>query len=202
MKTEIVTAALAATLISACGVTAPTSGPTTTATNAPTPDTSNNGLIAARYSQCDKGALIMRYLATGNNEGNSDLDKALAQYVGTTGPRARALADSAIDWCNTQYDNQAAAQARAEASAQASASTQASSDAQAAQGARLAVVQQHSCAAIGGTASEGQCKSSTPNKLSTTANALCGYAAIDFNDDGSISQSSYNTNKQYYPDCF
>jgi len=89
--------------------------------------TETNGLVAARYSQCDFGSQILKYLATGDNQGISDLDKNFASYVGTTGPRARAIADASIEQCNKQADDAAAAQA-AQASTSASASAQAVQD--------------------------------------------------------------------------
>lgn len=199
----LVSTILVGALVSACGAsTPPATGPPAS------PDTSNNGLIAARYSQCDRGALIIQYLASGNNQGNSDLDKNFASYVGTTGPRARAIADAAIEQCNKLGDDDAAAQVSAQASARASAQAQASANAQTAQDDHLATVQQQSCAAIGGTistsfrVSNNSCKSATPNAPSGPSGTLCGYADILFNDDGSITQSSYNDSKQHYPGCF
>jgi len=190
---------LAASLVSACSASAPpaTVPPASHGTGA-------NGLTAARYSQCDQGALIMQYLVSGDNQGNPDLDKNFGTYVGATGPRARAIADAAIEQCNKQGDDDAAAQATAQASAQA----QASANAQTAQDDHLATVQQQSCAAIGGTinmfalVSNNRCRSATPDAPSGPSNTLCAYGDIYFNDDGSISQSSYNDSKQNYPGCF
>ncbi len=216
IATLTVSAILAGSLLGACGTSGPgTSGPSstgsaspsanptldTTTTASPTPDTTTNGLVAARYSQCDFGSQILKYLATGDNQGISDLDKNFASYVGTTGPRARAIADASIEQCNKQADDAAAAQA---AQASASASTSASASAQAVQDQKLSAMEIQSCASIGGKLSSSDttlCASTVTGDPSGKAGADCGAAYVGLYD-GAISQNSYTSTKQFFPGCF
>src|SRR5688572_3955019 len=82
------------------------------------------GLVVAQYPQCDVGAKILDYLATGDNGGDPSLDQVFASHVGVPVPQARALADQYIESCDQQAAQQeaAASSSAAEAAARASAS--------------------------------------------------------------------------------
>lgn len=160
------------------------------------------GLVPAEYPQCDVGAQILRYLQTGDNGGDPQLDVQFANYVGVPVAQARALADQYIQQCDQQAATQESSQAYAESVSLSAASESA---ARAQQGAAIAAQEQKSCAAIGGRVDPqwGWCASTVPGDPSGQPGADCANASVSFNlDDGTLADYSYTTAKDVYPGCF
>ena len=185
------------------------SGPTSTLT--PQAVTGESGaLVRARHVECNFGPKVMKYLATGDNQGDPRLDKIFASHVGASAPEARQIVDDAIEKCDGAADSREAAQASASASAEAAAA-KASAEAQAsasADAARAAILAKEgpACAAIGGrlhTRSSGfdTCDAPNPDAASTDGTS-CGFAQIVFNASGEMAQSDINETKEGYPGCY
>lgn len=176
------------------------------------PSSTSAGLIQPVHPQCDFGSKILRYLATGDNQGDPKLDIAFSQHVGVSLPRARAIADQSIERCDAAISKQEAAQASAAASAQAEAS-EAAAEAEASANAakdkadRLAR-EQKVCAPLGGTVQEGGdisadlCVSTNKGQATDEAQLSCAYATIPFQPDGTLSAADIATFKEGYPGCF
>ncbi len=156
-----------------------------------------SGLIPAEYPQCDRGAAILEYLATGDNGGDPGMDQLFAEYVGTTTPQARALASDWIEACNEQYAEQEAAEASAAAAAAADAQAAAS-----ASEARAESSNRRACEAIGGsyrtTMWDGVSESTVEGNPSGQSFKDCGHAWITFPaTEQELAQLSAD-----YPGCF
>jgi uncharacterized lipoprotein NlpE involved in copper resistance len=170
----------------------------------------DSGLVTAQHSECDHGAEILNYLATGDNGGDPDLDQLFANYVGVSEPKARALADQWIEGCDQQYAQQeaaassSAAQARAEASYETaqSASAAAASASEAQQEATVLANQQRSCAAIGGRVFDGVCHSTSPGDSTATGNPPCSSAVVAFNFEGTIDLPNLTDAESFRPGCW
>jgi len=171
-----------------------------------------NGLVKALHARCDVGNKVMHYLATGDNEGDPQLDVLLSKYVGVDLPQARAVADQQIQQCDANLSKQEAAQASAEASASAKAS-QAAAEAQASEratqdkAARLVTEQKACSAALGGKVRDGGsfadlCVSSAHGSTTDGSNTDCGYAQIAFQRDGTLASADIAGIKDGYPGCF
>jgi hypothetical protein len=107
-------------VLAGCATTTTTTTPEPAPAPAPAPAVTEQDLTAARYPGCAYvGPLVLRYLATGNNEGHPWLDNAYAYYVGVSPPVARATANDATAKCDA-----AAEQRRLEAQRQAEAEAQ------------------------------------------------------------------------------
>jgi hypothetical protein len=66
-------------------------------------------LVAAEHPQCDHGADLIRYLATGDNQGEPGFDVHYANEVGTLSvAQERAEADQWIEACDQKADADAA----------------------------------------------------------------------------------------------
>jgi len=152
----------------------------------------------------------MKYLATGDNQGDPRLDKIFAGHVGASAPEARQIVDDAIEKCDGAADSREAAQASTSASAEA-ANAQASADAQAsasADAARSALVakERAACAELGGRLNPGIVGYDTcdaPNTHASATNGLsCAFAQIAFNASGEIAPSDIDVIKNGYPGCF
>lgn len=176
-------------------VTPATSG-SSTAVTTPTED---SGLVAAQHPHCDVGQKILRYLRTGDNGGDPELDREFANYVGVPTPQGRALADSYIVKCDQLLAQQEAAQASASAQA---ATSIAAAATEAQQKAQEEAQQQLSCTKLGGRVDVLGCTSTVPGNPSGRAGAVCVNAHAAFNQDGTIADWSYATAKDFYPGCF
>jgi hypothetical protein len=74
-------------------------------------------LVKAEHPQCDHGAALVHYLATGDNQGMPGLDEHYANEVGTLSvAQERAVADKWIETCDQTAN---AEQQQADANAQA-----------------------------------------------------------------------------------
>ncbi|MEO3931320.1 hypothetical protein WMO79_00710 [Micrococcaceae bacterium Sec7.4] len=185
--------------------------PSTTVTAASTaPSADASGLVPALHAQCDFGAQIMRYLATGDNGANPQLDQGFAQYVGVPTPQARSIVDTAIQNCDAAESKRQAAQASAQASAKAEqlrAAAQAQAAAQAAQAKTDArATEQKACAAIGGKVIERDgggwqdtCKSTNPGK--SNYGDSCSLAELAFQPDGTLDSANVSNLRQEVPGC-
>lgn len=133
----------------------PTAASQSTSAASDTAGSGANGLIKAVHSNCDFGDVMLRYLASGDNQGNPNLDTSLSQYVGVPVPQARGIADRYVQDCDARLSKQEAEQASAAASVQAEASRAAAEAQAVAQAAKdkatLLVVEQKACAPLGGT---------------------------------------------------
>jgi hypothetical protein len=79
------------------------------------PSVLDGQLVAAHHPQCDHGRDLIRYLASGDNQGEPGFDVHYANLVGTLSPaEMRARADDWIEQCDQAAD---AAQQAADASA-------------------------------------------------------------------------------------
>lgn len=200
MTAAVLLAAVAAGLV---GCTSTTSGsaspaaPTSDAfLDAPTADVS--GLIPAQHPQCDRGAELLRYLATGDNAGDPSLDQGFAEYVGVPEPQARALASDWIEACNQHRAEQEAAAAAAQAEAAASADA-------ARREAEVMATTERSCASIGGEVNDGWlggCVPTVEGNPSGQFGADCASAWVGVNDAGGIVQDDLDFARQNYPGCF
>ncbi|KRE67759.1 hypothetical protein ASG92_14095 [Arthrobacter sp. Soil736] len=176
------------------------------------PSSPSAGLIHAVHHQCDFGSKILRYLATGDNQGDPKLDTAFSQHVGVSLPQARAMADQSIERCDAAISKQEAAQASAAASAQAEASeaeAEAQASAMAAQDkADRLTREQKVCAPLGGTVQDGGdisadlCVSTNKGEATDEAHLSCASATIPFQPDGTLSAADIATFKEGYPGCF
>lgn len=184
-------------------------------TIAQTPQAVSDGsgaLVRARHVECNFGPKVMKYLATGDNQGDPRLDKIFARHVGAPGPEARRIVDDAIEKCDGAADDREAAQASASASAEsaaakASAEAQASASADAAR-ANLLAKERPACAAMGGRLNPNSnsayldtCDAPNPDAAATNG-ALCAYAQIAFNASGQMAQSDIDVVRDGYPGCF
>lgn len=71
-----------------------------------------DGLIVAESPECAAvGQKVLRYLTTGDNDGDPQLDLEYASYVRTSLPEARAIADKAIMKCDNASDAKASSAA-------------------------------------------------------------------------------------------
>lgn len=208
---------LAVLALSACGEpssshSSSSESPTVSATVAPPSATAaaDNGLVAAAHAKCNVGAKILHYLATGDNQGDPQLDILYARDVGTSLPQARSIASQNIQRCDANLFQQEAQQASAAASSAAKASqaaAEAQASAQAAQdkAARLAI-EQGSCTAAGGNLRVGGvftndlCVSAPQSK--SGAGTSCSAAYIEFQSDGTLSSKDISDLKATYPGCF
>lgn len=150
-----------------------------------------NVLVAAQYPQCDRGAEILAYLESGNNNGDPELDRVFASYVGVSAPRARALAGEWIEACDTQQVQMQSAEAAAQAEAAASA-------AQARHEAEVTAERTRSCAAIGGEADHAGDLCRAP----AAAGEDCRFAWLYFTAEGTIDQESYANEMEWGGGCF
>ncbi len=135
--------------------------------------------MAARHPQCDVGATILRYLATGDNQGQSSLDLEFANSVGVPDPQARAIASRYIQLCddraNVEEAAAASAQSRSEQESR-DAEARASQDAQKAAENRVRINEESkSCATIGGCYSDRRCYSTVTGNPRGRAGAECVY---------------------------
>ncbi|MDR6688982.1 pyruvate/2-oxoglutarate dehydrogenase complex dihydrolipoamide acyltransferase (E2) component [Arthrobacter sp. 1088] len=216
-------AVMAAVLLAGCSTTPENQGTSPAAGQSPTadpgvsgatgePSSASAGLIQAVHHQCDFGSTILRYLATGDNQGDPKLDTAFSQHVGVSLPQARAIADQAIERCDAAISKQAAAQASAAAAAQAEASAavaEAQASAKSAQDKmqRLAR-EQKLCAPLGGTVEDGGensadlCVSTNKGNATDEAQLSCAFATIPFQPDETLSAADIATFKEGYPGCF
>ncbi|WP_144627448.1 hypothetical protein [Arthrobacter woluwensis] len=196
------------------GCTSP-GNPSSAPTIAETPQAVSHGsgaLVHARHGECNFGPKVMKYLATGDNQGDPRLDKMFAGHVGAPGPEARQIVDDAIEKCDGAADQREAVQASASASAEAatakaSAEAQASASADAARASLLAK-ERPACAAIGGRLNPSSnsayldtCDAPNPDAAATNG-TLCAYAQIAFNTSGQMAQSDIDVVKDGYPGCF
>ncbi|GAB3194972.1 hypothetical protein GCM10027261_14140 [Geodermatophilus arenarius] len=186
---RIVTAAsLTVAAVALAGCTSPVAGTGTPApytaaapageTTAPYEAAADGGLIPAQYPQCDLGAEILDYLATGDNAGDPGLDRVFADYVGVSLPQARALADEWIAACDERAAEDEAAAASSTAAESAAAAAAAAEAAQAAEDRRA-------CGAIGGRYVEGSiwdgaCESTVVGNPSGQPFKDCGHAWLTF----------------------
>jgi hypothetical protein len=172
--------------------------------SAPTADAA--GLVVAQYPQCDVGAEILDYLATGDNGGDPSVDQVFASHVGVPAPQARALADQYIESCDQQAAQQkaAASSSAAEASAResASAASAAASASQAQHDAAVAAQRQRSCAAIGGQAGDSLCQSASQGSAANDPYYPCSAVYVEFTDEGTIDQTSLHNVSTDHPGCF
>jgi hypothetical protein len=199
-------------LLAACGASPASSTPpdpsamlsTSTAassTEVSTPAAASGGLVTAVHGQCDFGEKILHYLATGDNQGDPQLDTAFSEYVGVSLPRARSIADQQIQQCDARLSKQEAAQASAAAAASAADSAQAAAEQEEE---AVQATQEKSCAAIGGTVDPkwGWCASTVQGNPSGEPGSDCEYASVAFNPDGTLATWSSSTTKDSYPGCF
>lgn len=201
-STVVVTAQAASTVTATSADPATEQADSTVAATATAADTA--GLVPAEYPQCDIGAQILRYLQTGDNGGDPQLDVQFANYVGASPAQARALADQAIQQCDQQAATQQSSQAYAQSTSAAAASASA---AQAQQDAATAAQKQQSCAAIGGRVDQefggaGVCASTVPGDPSGQPGAECASAYVTFSLDGTLDSDSYKTAKHDHAGCF
>ena len=185
--------------------------PATSGSSPSTPTASGNGLVRAVHEKCDVGDKILQYLASGDNQGDPQLDILFASDVGASLPRARSLASQYIQQCDARLFQQEAQQESAQASTSAKASraaaeAHASALAEQEKAARLTIKKQ-ACAAIGGTVRESQsledlCVSATPDRASDGSGPSCSYAQIAFQPDGTLSSKDISDVKGWYPGCF
>jgi hypothetical protein len=195
----------------------PTASQSTTAatgavTTTETPGSAAAGLVQPVHHQCDFGSTILDYLATGDNKGDPKLDTAFSQHVGVPLPQARAIAEQAIERCDTAISKQEAAQASATASAQAEAAevvAEAQASAKAAQETAARVArEQKVCAPLGGTVEDGGdssadlCVSTNKGNATDEAGLSCASATIPFQPDETLSAADIATFKEGYPGCF
>jgi hypothetical protein len=170
------------------------------------PSDDDSGLVAAQHPQCDQGAQILDYLATGDNGGDPGMDQVFASHVGVPQPQARALADQWIESCDQQLDRQAAAAsssaAEVEARASASTASAAASASRAQHEAAVAAEQQRSCAGIDGQARDGICQSSSAGHVTGDPYYPCSALVVQFTEDGMIDQGSYHDTNADHPGCF
>jgi len=150
-----------------------------------------NVLVAAQYPQCDQGAEILAYLESGNNNGDPELDRVFASYVGVSAPQARALAGQWIEACDTQQVQMEMAEAAAQAEAAASA-------AEVRREAAVNAERTRSCAAIGGEADIAGDLCRAP----AAAGEDCRFAWIYFTAEGAIDQESYANEMKWGGGCF
>ena len=198
----------AALVLNGCGVSsAPAvSIPATTAGQATAPASADDaGLIKAAHAQCDVGQKILRYISTGDNQGDPQLDVEFSRNVGSPLPQARSIADQYIQQCDASLSKQEAAQASAAAEAQAKASAsaaaaQAAADRTAAEAA-VQTNQQIACAAIGGRLDTGACYSIVQGSPGGPG-LDCRYALITFKQDGTIDPAALADLKAQLPGCF
>jgi hypothetical protein len=180
--------------------------PSEARTSTAPPSADSSGLVPAQFPQCDRGAIILRYLATGDNWGDPTLDERFGGLVGVPAPQARMVVDQWIRRCDEQAaaaSSSAASLSSAEASSSAAAaslsSAAASSSAAAASSpAVLRQAETRSCGAIGGQFSDnfgGTCRS-------TGGGVSCTFADVSFTGDGAIDQSSYRAARASYPACW
>lgn len=173
----------------------------------------SNGLIKAVHSECDFGDQILKYLATGDNQGNPQLDTVLADYVGVPLPKARGIANQKIQDCDAKLTKQRQAVVEESAAAVAQenrASAAAEESAQAVQDrAALLVIEQDACtAALGGTVSDkggGQrdfCVSASRGSTNDGSNTSCAFALIAFQPDGTLLKEDVTGVQHAYPGCF
>lgn len=168
----------------------------------------SNGLVAARYHDCDFGASLLHYLATGDNGGNTSFDQGFATAVGVPAPQARAIADKAIQDCNTYLDQQATSAAQSTSAAQASsqrAAAATSADQAAAQAAAILDQQRiASCQAIGGRYDgHSSCRSTVIGRPPGESSSNCGGSSIYFgNGSSQISQEELALTRTSYPGCW
>jgi biotin carboxyl carrier protein len=217
--TALVGLVVAAVFLAACSAnpenegTPPTAGQSTTANPGAVGATgesssTSTGLIQAIHHECDFGSTILRYLATGDNQGDPKLDTAFSQHVGASFPQARAIADQAIERCDAAISKQEEAQASAQAEVSAAAA-EAKASAKAAQDKadRLAR-EQNVCAPLGGTVQDGGdisadlCVSTNKGNATDEAQLSCASATIPFQADGTLSAADIATFKEGYPGCF
>jgi hypothetical protein len=162
--------------------------------------------VPAQYSQCDEGAAILHYLATGDNGGDPSMDQVFASHVGVPKPQARALADQWIEACDQQYAQRAAASSWAQAEAQARASYEAASSASAAAAsaseAAVAAQERRSCAAIGGQAGDRMCQSASQSSAANDPYYPCSAVYVEFTAEGTIDQGSLHNVNTDHPGCF
>lgn len=154
-------------------------------------DTKGNTLVPAQYPVCDRGAQILAYLESGNNNGDPELDRVFASYVGVPAPQARALAGQWIEAC----DKQQIAVEMAEAAAQAEV---AASAAEARQEAAVTAERTRSCAAIGGETDHDGDLCRAP----AATGEDCRFAWVYFTAEGTIDQESYANEMEYGGGCF
>ena len=199
----------AALVLSGCGVsTAPAvSIPATGAAGqAIAPASADDAsLIKAVHARCDVGQKILRYISSGDNQGDPQLDVEFSRYVGSSVPEARSIADQNIQQCDANLSKQEAAQASAAAKAQAetsssAAAAQAAADRTAAQAA-VQTNQQTACTAIGGHLGTGTCYSTVQGSPGGPG-LDCRYALITFKQDGTIDPAALADLKAQLPGCF
>jgi len=154
-------------------------------------DAEGNTLIPAQYPVCDRGAQILAYLESGNNNGDPELDTVFASYVGVPAPQARALAGQWIEACDEQQIVVEMAEAAAQAEIAASA-------AEARQEAAVTAERTRSCAAIGGEADHDGDLCRAP----AAAGEDCRFAWVYFTAEGTIDQESYANEMEYGGGCF
>lgn len=178
--------------------------PAPRATAASATDSIGSSLVPARHRQCDVGLTILRYLATGDNQGQPSLDKRFAAYVHVPAPQARATADAYIEACDRALGAQETSAARATRNAQARSQRDADLARELAdrQDRKIAA-----CSAIGGSTENDRCYSTVTGNPSGKPGAACVRADgtriyIEFSKSGSIPAASYSSKKSFYPGCF
>lgn len=154
-------------------------------TTAPTSVVEDQNLVPAQHQQCaDLGQLVNHYLATGDTNGNPQLDQdyateraaILGQPSASRAALARADADNVIQECDkTLSDQEAAAQAQAQAKAQAEAQAQARAQADAAANAAY----RSTCAQHGGA-------------ITTTEPSNSGYGGTSADPAGEYCMVTYH----------
>jgi hypothetical protein len=149
-------------------------------------------VVAAQYPQCDVGPVILRYLETGDNQGQPQLDLLFADRVGVPAPEARAIASQYIADCDEQLAADAARAAETTTTAAARASAAEQQEAVTAQ-------EQSGCEDIGGRYADRRCYSAM------TDNPDCVlFGASQWLDflDGRINPESYQIAQDALPDCW
>jgi len=154
-------------------------------------DAEGNTLIPAQYPVCDQGAEILAYLESGNNNGDPELDRVFASYVGVPAPQARALAGQWIEACDEQQIEMEMAEAAAQAEA-------AASSAEARRESAVTAERTRSCAAIGGEADHDGDLCRAP----AAAGEDCRFAWVYFTAEGTIDQESYDNEMEWGGGCF
>jgi len=184
------------------------------ATAATPTDSAVGAIAAARNPQCAAiGLEVARYLETGDNAGDPELDTGYAQdlrYILDSPRQAqpgliRLDADDATAKCDAKVD---AATAQAVAAAAAAAQQQRMADEQATRAAQLQAAQRKSCAAIGGqrgtgTSGGARCNSTQTSNSHCMLHDFVAYPVyVSFTEDGSIATADYSDTKRNYPGCF
>jgi hypothetical protein len=170
-----------------------------------TGQTAGDALIAPRHPQCNIGAQVLHYLATGDNGGNPWYDQHFAGDIGVPAPQARAIADKAIQDCDSYQDEVATSSAltatsRAQATSEAAAAT---SEAQAA--AKQERERVASCTSIGGEYEPGYggaCRSKVHADATGQPGVDCSSYAVILFGGNQITPAQLAQSKKSFPGCW